>query len=792
MAATEATYTTVSTVMRPPRMAIVFRGYGNWRGWARVALRAACTTWAGGGHLLVPYDEKGAVSDPVLEAVHAFDPDHVVLLQASLADHEEVEPGVVDIRGSGGAVLQGEERASALAAGRSFPVPDPVGERAREVVAAVCTPFMTEFEARERHEIRAHIDAESDGSRPWDERDVIPRDATYAAVPRHWRSDVSLLAAALIGIEPHSERQRPDQEPPAGDLARYAHQSFGSNPPEELISSASTYTSGSVPTLFEVLDVGVTTVVQGHSRLAGAIVVGDTADDFSLAIAANRLRGFGLWVSTDMLADTSSAAGALLAPIGYRLRAAERVGNDVTLTSASLEGEALDEALQKLQAVLEQHALVPIKRPALSANGALDWTRKGLHTRVLSEKIGDEFTVPVERDDSGTSTMLTRFALPRPTHPALTRGLPAWYVDVEFTDSVMPTGRGIGPSALRAGRNPEATNVRSSWTGLSVIAQSYGFVPSGAVLSTAMSKPVLRDLGMFDWVRAMAASNGLRAQFSTPGQHAQLIAQRLGSREALTDLVTGPLNPVLNCFRNRAKLSGAKDSEGGDDPIVFLDRVPYLSFERMCSAAPAADRSDLREQVDHLCRVQLARRGLVLGCTECGRPSFVGVDDLAQAYRCLRCGASNHLEAARWRTGSEPSWYYDLHGSFRELLSTRGDVPLLAAASLRTGTRQYGDCAEVEFLDGEKRIAEVDLVAHADGRVIVVEAKAGGSLGAKAERGRSVAKLAKVADVLRADEVVLATPRETWPDSDAEALKAAMASADGRKRQVRSLTGLGG
>jgi hypothetical protein len=311
-----------------------------------------------------------------------------------------------------------------------------------------------------------------------------------------------------------------------------------------------------------------------------------------------------------------------------------------------------------------------------------------------------------------------------------------------------------------------------------------------------MARPVLRDLGMFAWTKAMAAAGSLTARYSTPGQHAQLVSQRLGSRTALVELVSGPLRPLLKCYVDAPNRSDPKRKDSSDDPIVYLGGLAYLTFNRMAHAIPSTERSTIRESIDDLCGRRLARRGLVLGCTDCGRPSFIGVDDLAQTFRCPRCAATNVLDARSWHAPTdEPHWYYDLHSSFREILSTGGDIPLLTSAHLKRNARRFSDCAEVEFLDGAKRVAEIDLIAHVDGRIVLVEAKSGNSLGpSKRDRNTQASKLAKVALMLRADEVVLATPQATWPETDLEAVSAALRAQAGDRPlpDVRGLTALAG
>lgn len=783
-------YATVSTVMRPPRAVILFRGDGHWRAWARLALQTAGATWAGGGHLLVPYDEQGGVAPSLIAAAKAFDPDHVLALTPTLAEREGIAPGelpfVID-----GEPATPEKRLAVLASSGDFVQPDWAGGVARDLVAAACTPFVTEFEdsdggsAQELHESTG-TDGSWTGPRA---RDLVGAELPYVAVKRQWISDAALLAASILGIGPESEGPEPD----ARRLLDYAFSDQPGTPPAELVSQ-DRQPASSAPSWFQALDLGVTVLVRGFNRSAGAVVLGDDAADFALAAAAHRMQGFGMWVSSEMARDRELMRSTIVPLIRSRLRRAQHHASRIVFTSASLAGPALDERYRQLRDELSLWLLDKADKLLPASTGEPDWTAGGLAFRAVAHDVGRATTVPVLVDSDGTRTMAAEFTLPIPRDERLHAGV-HWYVDVEFDHSTMPTGRGIRPSALRAGSSPESTHVRSSREGLSVVAQSFGFIAAGSVLSGQMARPVLRDLGMYAWIKSMALSVGLDAQYSTPGQHAQLVSQRLGSRGALVDMVSGPLRPLLEQYAGSQNEPSQPRDDRPAGHAFLIGGLPYLTITDMKAVLPDVEPGEVRNAIDHLCRRHLARRGLILGCVDCGRRSFIGIDDLAQSYRCPRCAATNVLDSGRWHSGvDEPRWYYDLHNSFRELLATGGDVPLLASAHLRRKTRRYADCAEVVFLENGEPRAEADLVAHADGKVLLVEAKRSNALGkSRAERVAQAAKLARVAVALHADEVILATTKPTWPEADLDRIRSALGGlTDGRATaEVRSLTGLG-
>ena len=153
-----------------------------------------------------------------------------------------------------------------------------------------------------------------------------------------------------------------------------------------------------------------------------------------------------------------------------------------------------------------------------------------------------------------------------------------------------------------------------------------------------------------------------------------------------------------------------------------------LSFAGMMSAVEAtteAEKRRLRADIDRLCLLGILRRGLVLNCEACGHVGFIAVDVVSSINSCVRCGDQNPLMVDRWRDPfEEPTWFYDLHGAARELLAEDSGIALLCSTHLRQSARSYADLSELKFftLDG-KAVAEIDLLASCDDKVIIGEAK---------------------------------------------------------------------
>jgi len=187
-------------------------------------------------------------------------------------------------------------------------------------------------------------------------------------------------------------------------------------------------------------------------------------------------------------------------------------------------------------------------------------------------------------------------------------------------------------------------------------------------------------------------------------------------------------------------------------------------------------------------------RGLVIPCSECERRAFYRIELLGETNTCPRCGACAYASAA-WRSGlDEPQWFYDLHGAVREFLCQDGDVPFLAGRVLAAPARSFEDIAELDFCRPGQKPAEIDIIALADGRLIIGEAKCIPTLGTNKESGWAIAKLLEVSDLLGADQIMLAaTAPGPWHERDIRRLQDRAAQRNwrfGKPPLVRMLTNL--
>jgi DNA-directed RNA polymerase subunit RPC12/RpoP len=725
----------------------------------------------------------------MLRIVEHFDPDHVLGLQPTYGELDWALPGgfrvtsvtAKNLNPSYSLNIRGE------IANQPIDHDDPAEETAREILVRWCTPFLD-----------PGLDSDP---LPWPPRDTSIRTdgsselvpapqlfedgmPAHVAIPLSWKSDAALIAASRVGVVGEIDDQW-DEPAPRVLLRNFMREHPTWKPDNALWIGEPGET---VRSRFDVLDVGVKPLVRRYrrSRTRGAVVVGDTAEDFALARAYDLFFGTGLWLPPSMFSDQETFVAATLPMVLDRHHQFADPSRSPGYVSASLSDEELGEYLQQLDDGLPKIQMSPPRQTHGIARTQFPDDTASHTFRAFDENADAPSSVAVERDEDGTLTMATRFAMPSPSRNGFFNGRPAWIADFRFEDGVMPVGRSVGPEHLvvqTPGRLPDSI-VRSSQHGLAVEAASFGLVQAGAVTSGTVAHPRLANLGMLSWVRAMAARHGYEARYSTPGTNAELVARRLGSREALTDLVTGPMHPVLKLFavidesdNQRKKRYRAMPSEERARQPRWVGADCFATFHDMFLAHGATTDDPVQDLVDTLIRADLIRRGAILKCQECARWSFVQDEQLGRTYECPRCSARNLLTSPRWEQGREPKRYYDLHSALRQLLSENGDIPLFAAARLRARSRHavYADVGEIEFWKGDSQVAEIDLVSHANGQILVTEAKTSAGFDGNQKQKRDTArKIAEVARILRADAVVLATDKATWHESDIGLLNEAL------------------
>ncbi len=816
MESVEETYTSANIILRSARVVIVFRADDHWQAWARLAISVAGKYWGGAGFILAPCGDDGTIAPEIISVVQAYDPDHVVTMRLPLAEWERVAPGLVPIR-LNGKLLVGDERRAYLAEGLNLPQPDHLAMRARTALAAACTPLRRSHSGddagRESLEI-LNFEAEMRGGL------LIPAergtlDSVVLAGSELWEGDAALSLAIRTGILPAAlEGKTPDQraEPDTAQMLQTALDPARWSRDGHSHLAAPMNAGGTSPGMkprfwFDEPEGGLTPVRSGVGRDGGAIVVGDSAEDFALAYAYERLLSFGVWLTPAMLMD-GTLSPRLQSSVEYAAHAINGRAERLTISSASLNEEDLTELIKAFET--DAHQTTPFTKPGSTEQDkstslpdglqvAPPDLKTGLWQLAVADPFVTEISVPVSIEPDGTATMRSPLASPMPAKPLRRSEFPRpyWYVSADLYDMSMPKGRGVPQEFVQPDPGRDLFNgVRSGRDGFAFHSQSGGsLVMAGSPLSSQLHKPRLKALGMQSWVQAMARRAEMEARPSLPGMHARLLARLLGGRQGLTSIVSSAFHPALRLFATHEDKNVRTDAVFPRKDGVVLLGEPYPRFDALFNALDGGTQEDLRGWIDRLAAADLLRRGFVLGCVDCARPSFVGLDQAGQRYQCVKCSAVNEFEAARWNAdGNEPPLFYDLHPAFREIMAKNGDVGLFAAQHLRRQGRGYADTAEMQFhkAGAGNPFAEIDLVAHVSGEVVVVEAKSNGSLGSSTSEARRAAqKKIDVAIALRADKVVVATTAPSLVGSAVEILKEVAQSNGVRKLCIEELVNLG-
>ncbi|MBX3067220.1 MAG: hypothetical protein KF844_01045 [Cryobacterium sp.] len=768
---TEVGFLTASIALRPPRIAILVASDDHWRDWAMIALRTASDYWGGAGFIIVPYDtNSGTVAPEFAEIVRTYDPDHVVTLPLPPKQWEAWQPGYFRAEG-----VEAEEQRLQLLASTHFEFDDPAAKIARNEVAGWCSPMrgmrLTTDEAERQMEVVTSLKprtaaGEARGFRTGLTPAPHPLSGARIAASEAWRSDFGLMAAMRAGVANAELEDRPE---PTDGLEWFINPV--GDAPTSLIwanQGVPTIASTDLPLWF-LADQGLAQWAHGLRRDRIAVVVGDTARDFALALAYDRLIGHGIWLPTAMLDDVDTFRKNVHPTLSTIISGLENRGDRMIVTSTSANPDCITDLVK---AIREPYFTVRINGSQIhrrdeTVEARLPDLSSGSVSYLANEHVGANISIPVSRAPDGTREALTGLETPIPTNPVHdpnSEWMPYWLVDVALAGDSTPRARDLPGDILAVADGAfSSVNLRATRDGITFDPHSMGLVLAGSPLSGRIGRPRLRSLSMLAWIEAMAKPAGLGVRLSSAGRLGELVRRRLGTRGDLLDLIKTENLPLLRAFTPMEKQPKTRDP----DMVVLNDLDPYLSIEGIDTRF-SGDLSDAVALVDRLTAARLLRRGLILDCDECGRPSFYDADHVAQRFDCSQCGASNELTSERWRKTAEPRWFYDLYTAFRELFRAHGDIPLLAAAYLRSESRHsYNDAPELEFFEVKtgKVIAEIDLISCADGKLSVVEAKSNGTFGGT-KRVAQTKKLLRIANVLRADQIVLATTNDRFNVTD--------------------------
>lgn len=811
-------FPTIRMGLRAPRVAIAFRGDSAWHYWCRLAIHAATSVWGGSGFILIPYTDDGDVDPTLLQAASAYDPDYVTLLQINISQFEQAYPGILTFTSDVGEAVTADRRKTIIESCGDSPINDTAGHKARQKIVAACNPY------RRRLTPSGDLDEQVtlfNPLSPGDERAFtlvsdIPEVATGSRLscPEDWSGPIGVAVAARCGV---AKVPRLGDKPELDDekrhhLLRWLFGTEGSGRPAwQMVlheNAAVSVDEAALPTAFDATTHGLVTLQrQGPWRSPRiALAIGDAAEDFALAFAWDRIYGRGIWLPSEIspIGDSEDSAATTSA---LRLLVSQRSHRDggFSLVSTSIPRESLESVACELRMSdliflheedRERNEREKNERVAI---GGIDFGASGVRQLAVDEDWDQRHAVPVVENQEGTRTMMTPPPAPDVTHPDLARCRSLrWHVDIEFIPSRSPRGRGFdGHSFIAPDENAYMTWVRSARDGISFESHRWDFIGPGDSRLSQLARPRLRDLSLFEWASALTEQKGNSIQLSDAGLRVSILSRLWGSRDDMIDAIAGDMLPILRSFIPEKKRT--RDAYPNGEGVVLSTGGPegYLTLEGMVyQGGPKSNVEWTRNKVDDLLARTAMYRGLVLNCAICNRLSFIVIDLVSQANQCPRCGSVNQLRQELWRLPfGEPRWHYDLHPVVRELIRSDGEMPLLLARYLRSKSRRYTDTPEFEVCTpGRGRVAEADLLALSDEKLIVAEAKKISYLGkGRREIEDAARKRIFLADALGADELVFATSKDKWDNASLRAVTEVHAnhSWQAGAPKVRVITGLG-
>jgi hypothetical protein len=257
--------------------------------------------------------------------------------------------------------------------------------------------------------------------------------------------------------------------------------------------------------------------------------------------------------------------------------------------------------------------------------------------------------------------------------------------------------------------------------------------------------------------KELAGARGATVERSDAGLRAAIAVEMWGSPEALAADLCGSARNVLNSF-----LPPAKKRDGDYGPGYAIRGNGYVVLDDIRKTQGSDDFDIARDLVDRLLTANVLRRGLLLNCARCHFEAFYRIEQVGPTFTCEACGHTSPLVRGRWyKQDPEPHWYYALDQVVQNLLQQNGDVPLLATQQLRQDASSVLWSPELKVTHAQGCI-ELDLCLIVDGRIIVGEAKSNNSLKAGKGTQEAAARLVQGAQLLSADEIVLATSERAW------------------------------
>jgi hypothetical protein len=784
----EVRYESVGACLRAPRFVVAYRPDSDWVYTARRVIQSLSRVWAGAGAVILPADRAASGIPDLLGLIRSYDPDiiagHVPLVEDS---------GHVD-----GASEHGNDNSGARdPAVRRYMLTqtidvDPWDDIARQA-DEWCSPFKgihqdaRQFAAHEVVPLARQADS-------YQYLTVMPPLADQPPLVTLDLTEVDPIAALMIesrtgALDVHDQaRLQPVrlrvEDADLGPLVKMAitgqARLAGWDPGPRYQAAVSATTSSEWPALSAEQFVQCTPFARTRQWLTLArtfaaapppvvCVIGDTAADHALAVLCDRLFHRAAWIPLSVWQDQKLASAARLGMYGLgHIPGSPR--RPVMVTSISESQDTLRSLISELRSSYGLSVAGDLRGDfqVIPAGDLASEPARSLLADPAHFSINR--TIPVRRETDACS-FLTPLDLPVPEAAGHLPADMQWQVDIVLAGHQVPGRPAISGSALTQippGGIPDAI-VRAGRNGISFSSANMGFVPAGGPAEGRVAHPMLRFPSAERIFAELAAARGKTVQRSDAGRRAANATELWGSFDAIIADLSGRARRLLDAF---LPPPGRKDGDYGSG--YAIRGTGYLHFDH-AERALGLGRGDTRDTLDRLAGMDVLRRGLLLSCERCRWQAFYPIDQVGKAFTCAACGHASNLASGTWYRGDpEPAWNYSLDQVVRTLLEQHGDIPMLAADRLRHGARDFLWAPEL-CIQGNSRPIEIDICAIVSGRVIVGEAKCNGRLDSAGRSAQQAAdRLIRAAQILTADEIVLATSEPSWVPGALAAVETAL------------------
>jgi hypothetical protein len=150
--------------------------------------------------------------------------------------------------------------------------------------------------------------------------------------------------------------------------------------------------------------------------------------------------------------------------------------------------------------------------------------------------------------------------------------------------------------------------------------------------------------------------------------------------------------------------------------------------------------------------------------------------ELADEFRCTRCGREQTIRRQHWRQPAAPQIFYKLDEIVYQFLKNDGDVVALSLDYMsRTSKQPFNYSPEIKIRKDDLAFSgEIDLCTVWNGVLTIGEAKKNGELASSDSEVRKVSeKYARLAIMLNARRVLFCTTSPEWKNSTMDAVRLA-------------------